>query len=221
MRTTHVTMIALALSVSVSGLQAQGGRGPGGARRGGPPAEMRADTSPRGERARGPRDAQVARGPQSPAAMLLRQRERLALTPEQITRLEALAAAQRTALAPPSPAQQLRLRADLLDAMQGAGNPQAARTALDKMSAQRNERIVAGLRAQQEARAVLTETQRVQVDDLRRNVMRQFASRGRDGRGAMRGGPARGGAVRGAMSRGATPRGAMPRGGPPPGTRRG
>jgi hypothetical protein len=115
----------------------------------------------------------------------------------------------------------LRLRADLLDAMQGAGNPQAARTALDKMSAQRNERIVAGLRAQQEARAVLTETQRVQVDDLRRNVMRQFASRGRDGRGAMRGGPARGGAVRGAMPRGATPRGAMPRGGMPPGTRRG
>jgi Spy/CpxP family protein refolding chaperone len=220
MRTTQVTMIALALSVSVSGLEAQGGRGPGGARRGGPPAEVRADTSPRGERARGPRDAQIARGQQSPAAMLLRQRERLALTSEQITRLEALAATQRTALAPPSPAQALRLRADLLDAMQGTGNPQAARAALDKMSAQRNERIVAGLRAQQEARAVLTETQRVQVDDLRRNVMRQFASRGRDGRGAMRGGPARGGAVRGAMPRGA-PRGVMPRGGLPPGTRRG
>jgi Spy/CpxP family protein refolding chaperone len=123
----------------------------------------------------------MMRGPASPAAMLLRQRERLALTPEQVTRLETLAAAQQKALAPVSPAQQLRLRADLLDATSGTGNPQAARAVLDKMSAQRNERIVAGLRARQEAQAVLTDAQRTQVESLR-TAMRQRVGRARAGR---------------------------------------
>jgi len=172
MRTRTLTALALAIGVSATPLTAQPGRGgaPDGARRGGPPTEGRAD-------ARGP----MMRGPASPAAMLLRQRERLALTPEQVTRLETLAAAQQKALAPVSQAQQLRLRADLLDATSATGNPQAARAVLDKMSAQRNERIVAGLRAHQEARAVLTDAQRTQVEGMR-TTMRQRAGRARAGR---------------------------------------
>lgn len=172
MRTRTLTALALAIGVSAAPLSAQSGRGgtPDGARRGAPPVD-------------GPADARGAmlRGPASPAAMLLRQRERLALTPEQVTRLETLAATQQKSLAPASPAQQLRLRADLLDAMSGTGNPQAARAALDKMSAERNERLVAGLRARQEAQAVLTEAQRTQVEALR-TTMRQRAGRARTGR---------------------------------------
>lgn len=179
MRPTTLTALVLALGVSATTLEAQPGRrgAPDAGRRGGPPPAER-PTGPRGD---------LMRAEASPAAMLLRQRERLSLTPEQVTRLETLAAAQRQALAPVSPAQQLRLRADLLDAMQGTGNPQAARAALDKMSAQRNERIVAGLRARQEAQAVLTPEQRAQADAMRRAVMRQVAGDGRDARG-VRGG---------------------------------
>ncbi len=151
-----------------------------------------------------------------PAAQLLRLRDQLVLTEEQVKRLETLAESQRKALTV-SPGQTLRLRADLMDAMAGDGNPTAARAALDKMSAARNERIVAGMRARQEARAVLTpaqvsklETQRNARGGARPGMPGQ---RGRQGvRGAR--GPQRGGAMVGPRQGGPGVRGVMPGRGP-------
>jgi len=181
MQTIPVAALALALSVGATTLAAQPGRG---MRAGAPP-----DRAMPGTRAGG-----------SAAEMLLRQRTRLELTAEQVTRLEALAQTQRSARSSVSPGQPLRLRADLMDAMAGDGNLQAARTALDKLSAAQNERIIAGLRARQEARAVLTPEQRAQVEAARGPGNRFAMNRaGRGGPGSMQGarGPqGRNGAVR-------------------------
>lgn len=191
MRTLPVAALALALSAST--LLAQPARGP---------------------RADGPRErvAQAPRGGGSAADMLLRQRTQLALTPEQVTQLEALATSQRAARTA-SPGQALRLRADLMDAMAGDGNVQAARTALDKLSAAKNERLIAGLRAQQEVRALLTPAQRAKVDAARGARTRlAMQGGGRRGPGEARGarGPqGRGGAVRPDRNQGGR-RGGMP-----------
>jgi Spy/CpxP family protein refolding chaperone len=181
MRTIPFAALALALSVSTTTLVAQPGRG------------ARADA---------PRDRAMlgARGGGSPAEALLRQRTQLELTAEQVTRLEALAQTQRTARSSASPGQPLRLRADLMDAMAGDGNLQAARAALDKLSAAQNERIIAGLRAQQDARAVLTPTQRAKVNAAR-GPGNRFAMQGAGRRGpgnvqGARGPQGRTGAVR-------------------------
>lgn len=159
---------ALALALSASTLMAQPNRGP---------------------RADGPRD-RMAQGPRaggSPAEALLRQRTQLALTAEQVTKLEALAQSQRAARTT-SPGQALRLRADLMDAMAGDGNVQAARAALDKLSAAQNDRLIAGMRAQQDVRAVLTPEQRAKVEATR-GARNRFAMQagGRRGPGAVRG----------------------------------
>lgn len=169
-----LSLAALALALSASTLMAQPNRGarPDAPRPDGP----------------GARTAQGPRAGGSPADALLRQRTPLALTADQITRLEALAQSQRVARSA-SPGQALRLRADLMDAMAGDGNLTAARAALDKLSAAQNERLIAGLRAQQEVRAVLTPEQRAKVD----------ATRGARNRFAMQGGGRRGpGDARGA-----------------------
>jgi len=170
MRTLPFAALALALGVSTTTLVAQPGRG------------ARADA---------PRDRAMlgTRGGGSPAEALLRQRTQLELTAEQVTRLEALAQTQRTARSGVSPGQPLRLRADLMDAMAGDGNLQAARAALDKLSAAQNERIIAGLRARQEARAVLTPAQRARAEAARGPGNRFAMGRaGRGGPGSVQGG---------------------------------
>jgi Spy/CpxP family protein refolding chaperone len=165
------------------------GQGAGMMRRGGAPGgpggEMRGAGAPRA----------------NPAAMMLRMRSQLQLTDDQVQKLEALQAA-------PAPranqADLLRARADLLEATQGDGNLSKARTALDRMSALRNERMVAVLRQRQEARAVLTAQQKTQLDDMRGQLRQRGVARGQRGmmgpRGQMAPGGGRGmgpGAARG------------------------
>lgn len=150
----------------------------------------------------------------NPAAQMLRLRQQLNLTDEQVRRLETLAKAD---VPRRNSADVLRARADLMEAMQGDGNLSAARSALDKMSRLRNEQLVAGLRQRQEARAVLTVDQRRIVDNARQRVravagrerlmrqrgigQRNFDPRGFDQRG-LRGGRGMGPGFRGQPMRG-------------------
>jgi Spy/CpxP family protein refolding chaperone len=132
-----------------------------------------------GTMSRDPVGAQGRRGADGPrgnaAAMLLRLKERLALTDDQVKRLEAQAAAGAPTV---NASDMLRARADLMDAMQGDGNLGGARTALDRMSRLRTDRMIAGLKQRQEARAVLTADQKRTLDNLR------DGARQRGGRGA-------------------------------------
>jgi Spy/CpxP family protein refolding chaperone len=164
----------------------------------------------RGGATGGPRGAAIGqpRGAVAPAEALLRLRTQLELNDEQVQRLEALAASQRTALAA-SPSQQMRLRADLMDAMAGNGNPHAARAALDKLSALQNERIVLAMQARNEARAVLTPAQRTKAEARRGpgNRMRPAARGQRGDRVGARGPAPRGDRV---GARGQGPRGDRP-----------
>ena len=138
----------------------------------------------------------------NPAGMLLTMRGPLALTPEQVTRLEALRDAPR----PDNQASDmLRARADLMDAMKGDGNLAAARTAMDRMAKLRTDRAIAGLKARQDARAVLTPAQKTRLDNLRRQAAGRLRA---NRRGGLRGPGARGG--RGGTGRG--PAGMAPRG---------
>ena len=141
---------------------------------------------------RGPAGPGGAAGRGNPAAQLLRMRGPLALSPEQVKRLEALAEA-------PMPksdrAGQLRAQADLIEAMQGDGNLAAARAAMDKMAKLRTDRRIAGLKARQEARAVLTPAQKAKVTNLRQRLGAR-AGKGRKRQrqgGMMRGGMMPGG----------------------------
>lgn len=152
----------------------------------------------RGDRPQGP--GAQGRGQRGggghPAALLLRARQALELTDEQVTRLEALQAAPQ----PKSNAPDLmRARADLMEAMQGDGNLAGARAALDKMSRARNEALVARLKVRQDVRSVLTPAQKTKVDNMRRALRgRMGAARaGRMGKGGMRQGGGRGGMNRG------------------------
>lgn len=130
----------------------------------------------------GPEDAQ--RGPRQPrgnaAAMLLRLRGPLALTDDQVKRLETLAAAGTPKA---NASDMLRARADLMDAMQGDGNLNGARAAFDKMSRLRTDRMIAGLKQRQEARAILTAAQKSTLDNMRQDRR----GRGERGRRALRG----------------------------------
>lgn len=144
-----------------AGARARQGAGPGMPQ--GPVGGMRA-------RSGGPGQGPAARGMRqggNPAAQMLRLRQQLNLTDEQVRRLETLAKAD---VPRRNSADVLRARADLMEAMQGDGNLSAARSALDKMSRLRNEQLVAGLRQRQEARAVLTVDQRRIVDNARQRV---------------------------------------------------
>jgi hypothetical protein len=140
----------------------------------------------------------------NPAAQLLRLRQQLNLSDEQVQKLETLAKADAPRR---NAADALRARADLMEAMQGDGNLAAARAALDKMSRLRNEQVVAGLKQRQEARAILTADQRRIVDNARQRV-RAVAMR----QGAMRQGAMRQRAVRGQTFRGPQFRGQQFRG---------
>jgi Spy/CpxP family protein refolding chaperone len=128
------------------------------------------------------------------AAVLLRRRELLQLTDDQVKRLEALAAA---GTPKDNASDMLRARADLMDALQGDGNLASARTALDRMSRLRNDRMIAGLKQWQEARAVLTAEQKRTLDNLRQGARQRFlrggrralGRRGLDGAPGLRRGP--------------------------------
>ncbi len=179
----------------------------------GPARGMRArmDASTQGPAARGMRQGG------NPAARMLRLRQQLNLTDEQVQKLETLAKADAPRR---NAADALRARADLMDAMQGDGNLSAARAALDKMSRLRNEQVLAGLKQRQDARAVLTADQRRIVDNarqrlrgaaLREGAMRQRGMRGQPLRGQQfRGQP--GWAPRGPQVRGPQVRGPQVRG---------
>jgi Spy/CpxP family protein refolding chaperone len=173
------TLVGMAF---VAPLQAQGAGGaPGPRPRDGQGAPM---GGPRGGR---PDDLQRGRG--NPASMLLRMRSQLELTEDQVKKLEAM---QNSAAPRANDADQLRARADLLEATQGDGNLSKARAALDRMSALRNERMIAGLKQRQEVRGILTATQKTKLDNWqqqRRGQMRQqLRGRGQQ-RGGMRSGP--------------------------------
>ena len=157
---------------------AQGAAGPAhaqsgpGARGGGPAA----------------RAGRGGRGAGHPAAMLLRARQQLELTEDQVKRLEALASAP----APKSNASdKMRAQADLLDATQGDGNMAGARAALDKLSRVRNDQLLARIKTQQDVRAVLTPVQRAKIDN-RRQQLRNRAGANRQG-GMRQGGKRQGG----------------------------
>lgn len=105
--------------------------------------------------------------PDNPARVVLRHREALGLTDEQVKRLEALAAAQEKALQPEGP-ERLRALADLWQAASGDVNLDAARAALERLSRLQNDAVLARLRARKEARDVLTPEQRTKLDALMR-----------------------------------------------------
>jgi Spy/CpxP family protein refolding chaperone len=154
-----------------------------------------------GRGGRGP-GARGGEGRLHPAAMLLRARTQLALTAEQVARLDVLAAAP----APKSNASDMmRARADLLDATQGDGNLAGARAALDKLSRLRNDQLLARIKTQQEVRAVLTPTQRAKVDNMRRQLRNRV---GANRQGGMRQGGMRQGGMR--QGRGQMGPGMMP-----------
>jgi Spy/CpxP family protein refolding chaperone len=121
--------------------------------------------------------------------MLLRGRNELALTDDQIKRLEALAAAQSTSLVPPASAM-MRARADLMDATKGDGDLAAARRAMERLAQIRTDAMLARLKARQEARAILSAEQKAKLVSLEqemRGAIRRGA-RGGQGRRGWRGG---------------------------------
>lgn len=114
----------------------------------------------------------------NPAEAVLRLRERLALTDEQVRRLEALATSQREALRPSGP-DLLRARADLLEATSPDIDLDAARAALERLSRLRTDAALARLRARKEVRDVLTAEQRSKLDDLGVSGAGRMGPRGR------------------------------------------
>lgn len=138
--------------------------------RAGQPARVRPDSG-----ARRPTPAQfgVRRG--GPAANLLRLREQLELTDDQVKRLEAL-----QAVAPPEPkvSDRMRAEADLMDATKGDVNLEKARAAFERMSRLRVDEQLAELKVRQDARNVLTPAQKTKFDAFSANM--------RDGARSMR-----------------------------------
>lgn len=114
--------------------------------------------------------------PANPARAVLRHREALGLTDEQVKRLEALAQAQEKALQPQGP-DRLRALADLWQAASGDVNLDAARAALERLSRLHNDAVLARLRARKEARDVLTPEQRTKLDALMRHAPARGAPR--------------------------------------------
>ncbi len=117
-----------------------------------------------------------------PAARLLRMREVLSLTDDQVSRLEALARKQQ-ARPTPHAADVLRARADLLQATEGEIDVGAARAALERMSKLRIDAAVAGLQAAKDARAILTPEQRTRMQGVERRMMARFRAMRRGGNG--------------------------------------
>jgi Spy/CpxP family protein refolding chaperone len=124
-----------------------------------------------------------------PAANLLRLREQLELTDDQVKRLEAL-----QAVAPPEPkaSDMMRAQADLMDATKGDVNLEKARAAFERMSRIRVDEQVAELKVRQDARNVLTPAQKTKFDAFAANMREQQRGiqrtmRQRGGPGDMRG----------------------------------
>ena len=155
-------------------------------------AQTRPVTPPRPNRAGQPtpanRDSQPPRvrgagpaGPHAgsyggPAGTLLRMREQLELTDEQVKQLETLQTAPRSQ---PNEAEILRARADLMDATGRDVNLEKARAAFDRMNRVRTDAQIAQLKSRQDLRNVLTVAQRAKFD--------AFSANARDRRGgAMR-----------------------------------
>lgn len=132
----------------------------------------------------------------TPADQMLRMRQQLQLTDDQVTKLEALRSAPRPEV---NAADMLRARADLMDATKGDVNTDKARAAFDRMAKIRTDVQIAQLRARQDARNVLTPAQRTRMDSFvgNRRAGRGAAMRGRAGARS----PQRAGAPRG-MRRG-------------------
>ena len=160
-----------------------------------------------GRGGRGP-DARGGEGRLHPAAMLLRARTQLALTAEQVTRLEAMQSAPRPRV---NRAELMRARASLLDATQGDGNLTEARAALDKLSRVRHEPLLAMMKMRQEVRAVLTPAQQRMVDNMKQRRSNEMRAARRRGMGT--GGMRPGGMRPGGMRPGGMPLGGMRRGG--------
>lgn len=96
-----------------------------------------------------------------PARAVLGLRQQLALTDDQVKRLEALASSQQTSLRPDRAAQ-LRARADFIDAQQ-KDNLDAERAALDKIARLRTDAVMARLKARKDVKDVLTAEQRAKL----------------------------------------------------------
>jgi Spy/CpxP family protein refolding chaperone len=128
------------------------------------PARVQSDSQARARRP-GPEQFGVRRG--GPAANLLRLREQLELTDDQVKRLEAL-----QAVAPPEPkaSEMMRAQADLMDATKGDVNLEKARAAIERMSRLRVDEQVAHLKVQQDARNVLTAAQKTKFDNFAANM---------------------------------------------------
>ena len=137
--------------------------------RAGQPARVRPDS---GARRPTPAEFGVRRG--GPAANLLRLRDQLELTEDQVKRLEAL-----QAVAPPEPraSDMMRAQADLMDATKGDINLEKARAAFERMSRLRVDEQLAELKVRQDARNVLTAAQKTKFDAFSANM--------RDGQRAM------------------------------------
>jgi hypothetical protein len=119
--------------------------------------------------------------------MLLRQRDQLGLTADQVKKLEALQATPQPQV---NAADLLRARADLMDATRGDANPEKARAAMDRMAKLRTDVAVARLKARQEARNVLTPAQKAQVDAMAQRMKgRMRGAMMQRMRGGQRGGP--------------------------------
>ena len=143
------------------------------------PAPTGSDSQP-GMRRGGPNGPRSGPGG-SPADQMLRLRQQLDLTDDQVAKLEALRSAPRPSV---NEADMLRARADLMDATKGDVNTEKARAAFDRMSRIRTDVQIAQLRSRQDARNVLTVAQRTKLDAVATNMRsrRGAAQRG----GAMR-----------------------------------
>ena len=116
-----------------------------------------------------------------PVGNLLRMRQQLELTDDQVKKLEALQTAPMPQM---NPADMMRARADLMDATRGDVNLEMARAAFDKMSRLRTDQQLAHLKVRRDVRNVLTSAQRAKVDAFQQNM--QGRMRG-EMRGRMRG----------------------------------
>lgn len=156
-------------------------------------APQRQPGQPKQARARrgpgGPGGPGAQRGPGSGAGMLIALKAQLGLTDEQVKRLEAIREAPHPK---PNAADQLRARADMIEATQGDGDLAKARAALDKMSRLRNDEQIARLKERQDIRNVLTAAQKTKLDNMRgmmRNCMKgAMRNQMRDGRRPAMGG---------------------------------
>lgn len=121
----------------------------------------------------------------TPAQRLLALRTQLALTDDQVARLQQLATTQHQALVPPLPAM-LRARADLIDAME-KDNLDAAHAAMERMARLRTDAAFARLKAGSDARNVLTAEQKARLQQVQVARRGQMGARGARGMGSMRG----------------------------------